>query len=215
MSDDWRLQAVLREDGFAHELTERLASTELEHDLEREFGDRVAVSRDGAEVFCYAGTREQLDRAAAVIRNMAAANSWDVTFQLRRWHPDAEEWEDPDDPLPATAGQRAAEHSELISSEREEAARQGFPEYEVRVECRSRGDAVQLAARLSDEGLPNVRRWRYVVVGATDEDAAQRLAERLRGEAPAGSQVTAEATPAEVAATTGANPFAFFGGMAG
>ena len=50
----------------------------------------------------YAGEREQADRAAKAIRAIAAEHGWEVELELKRWHPTAEEWEDPDKPLPAS-----------------------------------------------------------------------------------------------------------------
>lgn len=88
-------------------------------------------------------------------------------------------------------------------------------EWEVRVECDSHHDTVELAERLAAEGIPSVRRWRFLLVGAADEDTAQALAERLRAQAPEGSTVIAEATYDAVAETVMPNPFAIFGGLGG
>ena len=85
----------------------------------------------------------------------------------------------------------------------------------MRVQCASHHDTVQLAHRLRSEGIPYLRRWRYVLIGATDEESAAALAERLSAEAPAGSTVTAEASLAAIDAETPANPFAVFGGLGG
>ncbi len=59
MSDDWRLRVLLDQEGHARELAERLGAFDAQHDLKSSFSDRVIVSRDGREVFCYADTREQ------------------------------------------------------------------------------------------------------------------------------------------------------------
>ena len=68
---------------------------------------------------------------------------------------------------------------------------------------------------LRAEGLPAVRRWKYLVVGATDEDSAKALATRLEGEAPAGSKVTVEGSGQVAYDERPANPFAMFGGLGG
>jgi hypothetical protein len=211
MNDDWRLRIDLHEGGLAHGLIERLDASELEQELERSFSDRVVVSREGSEVFFYAGAREQADQAERLARSLASEHDWGLDCELQRWHPDSESWEPADKPLPASAGERAAEHAELIASER----REDYPEFEVRVECASRQEAVELTAKLREEGLPVVHRFRFVVVGAPDEDTASVLAERIRAQAPPGSTVTAEGTPAAVLAKVGPNPFAIFGGMGG
>ena len=72
-----------------------------------------------------------------------------------------------------------------------------------------------MADRLRDEGMPVVQRWRAVLVGAADEDSAAQLAERLKGEAPAGSEVTAEGSLRAVYEERPWRPFAIFGGMGG
>lgn len=215
MSEDWRLRIGLHESGLAHELTERLAASELEHDLEQAFHDRVVVSRDGTEVFCYADTREQAERAEALIQSLAGKHRWHVDAELRRWHPASEEWEDPDEPLPRSDAQQAAESAELLAKERREAAAQGYPDYEVRVQCSSHRQTVGLAEQLRREGLPCVRRWTYVMIGAPDEVSARALAERLRHEAPAGCAVIAEGNMRAVLEGRPPNPFAIFGGLAG
>jgi hypothetical protein len=219
MSDDWRLRVGLESEERAHDLVELLTKLDIAHDLETSFRDRVVVSHDGSEVFCYADTREQAEAAERTIRSLAVERRWQVTSELRRWHPVAERWEDPDAPLPETEAEQAAERAELMQSEREESAAQGFPDFEVRVRCGSRRDAEALGERLQREGTQCVQRWEFVVVGADDEDSAGALAERSRAEAPPGSEVTAEASVSEVASevplATPFNPFAVFGGLGG
>jgi hypothetical protein len=214
MSDDWRLRIDVREHSRARRLLDHVDATELEHQLETAFQDRVMVSAEESTVFFYAGEREQAERARQVARRFADEQGWDVDLELRHWHPSAESWEDPDQPLPSGDAERAAEHAELIADERRQTLEQGYPEFEVRVECASRADAAGLAERLRAEGLPNVQRFKYVIVGALDEDGADQLARRIRAEAPEGSVVRAEGTLAAVLAEGGAsNPFAVFGGM--
>jgi hypothetical protein len=65
----------------------------------------------------------------------------------------------------------------------------------VRVELESHRQTTELADRLVAEGMEPVRRWRYLVVGANNEDEATALADRLRREAPAGAGVTVEPGP--------------------
>jgi hypothetical protein len=219
MSDDWRLRVVLNEDASARELTDRLETFDQEHDLSTSFSDRVAVSRDGPEVFLYADTRDQMEAAEKAIQSLAAEHQWQLTRELRHWHPTAEEWEDPNEALPHTAAAIASERAKLMESERQESRVQGYPEYEVRVRCPSRRDAEQLAQRLRDEGIPCAQRWQFVVLGAPDEDSAELLADRVRREAPAGSTVTAEGSEQQAIGdaplATPFSPFAVFGGFSG
>lgn len=215
MNDDWRLQVDVHEEGHALALTERLDAEQLEHDLSDKFHDRVVVSRDGARVFLYAGTRKQAEQARDVVEAEARQHGWTVDVDFRHWHPSAEDWEDPDKPLPEDDAARLAEHELLIAREREETADTGHPEFEVRVDLPSRHDAVRFSEQLRAEGLPAVHRWKYLLVGATDEDMAKALAERIRAEAPAGSQVNVEGTWAAAYAERPPNPFAVLGGLGG
>jgi hypothetical protein len=214
MSDDWRLRIDVHEHGRARRLLEHVDATQLEHQLETAFHARVVVSNEGSTIFFYAGQRNQAEQARAVARRFAGEQGWEVDLELRHWHPTAEAWEDPDKPLPADDADRAAEHAEVIADERRQALAEGEPEFEVRIECASRADATALSRRLRSEGLPNVQRFKYVVVGAADEDSANALARRIRAEAPEGSVVRAEGTLGAVLDEGGAaNPFAVFGGM--
>jgi hypothetical protein len=215
MNDDWRLRVEVHSDGLVNALTERLRAGQLEHEIQTSFHDRVIVSSDGPELFSYAGTREQAERVEQLIRSLAQEHGWSLDYELKHWHPTAEEWEDPDVPLPASDADRAAERAELMQREREESVAQGSPDYEVRVECPSHRETVELAEKLRGEGLACVQRWRYLLVGAADEDSANALAERLRAEAPAGSKVIAEGTFREVLNELPPSPFSIFGGLGG
>lgn len=215
MNDDWRLQIDVRGESHGRALVGSMEADRLQHDLSDEFHDRIVVTRDGTTVFLYAGTREQAELGRDAILAEIQEHGWEVDFDLRHWHPSAEEWEDPDEPLPADDAARLAEHEALIAAEREETARTGHPEFEVRVDLPSRHEAVSFSERLREEGLPAVHRWRFLLVGVTDEDSAKALAERIRGEAPIGSRVSVEGTWATVYAERPPNPFAVLGGLGG
>jgi hypothetical protein len=215
MNDDWRLRIILGEHGFARRLSELLTSEELEHDLESSFHDRVVVSIDGPELFCYTGSRSQAKAVEQLVRQLAGEHGWEPEVELAHWHPIAEEWEDPDAPLPADPARIEAEREERVAQERLDSADQGYPEFEVRIECRSRREAGELSHRLDGESMPNLHRWSYVLVGVTDEDSAQALAERLRGEVPAGTAVTVERNERSSYEHRPWSPFALLGGLAG
>jgi hypothetical protein len=217
VNDDWRLAVRLREGASARALSEHLAATELRHDLQARFHDRVIVTVDGGELFCYAGTREQAERAQELIRTLAAEHGWRVQMTLKRWHPAAERWEDPDVPL-SSVDQRVAERRgpAAVGGEKalaDAAGGQEHPPYEVRVELRSHRDTVTLSERLGEEGVAHLRRWRHLLVPAPDEEAANELAQRVRELAPGPVDVDVAATPMLGAGPP--NPFVIFGGLAG
>jgi hypothetical protein len=216
MDDDWRLQIDLDDDGVGGEVADHLRAAELEGELEHDLRDEIIVSHEGERIFLYAGTREPLDWVRGVVEKFLGDKGWEAKLELRRWHHEAEDWEDPDAPLPVTDAERQAEHERLMATEDEEVAEHGGrAEFEVRVEFPSHGEAREFAKTLEDEGLKPVRRWRYMVVGAADEDAAKALAERIRAEAPADSKVTAEGSLAAAWHERPVNPFFFLGGLAG
>lgn len=214
MNDDWRLQIHFREEGLADALHDRLDAKELEHDLSEALHDRVIVSRNGTTIFLYAGDREQAEKARELVEGLMQKEGEDVDIAFTRWHPEAEEWRSADEPLPADAAAKAAEHAKLVAREREESEAQGYPEYEVRIDLPSRHDAENFAERLRTEQIPTVHRWKYVLVGATDKDSADELADQIRSEAPLGSSVTVEGTWPEAYAERPRSPFSFLGGLA-
>lgn len=214
MNDDWRVQVNFVEEGFADALRDRLDAEELEHNLSRAFSDRVVVTRNGTTIFLYAGDRSQAENAQALVERLAREQGEEVRASFTRWHHEAEEWRPANEALPENDGTRAAEHAARVARERAESEASGNPEYEVRIDLPSHGDAKELVERLDAEGLRSVHRWRYVLLGATDEDSATELAERVRGEAPPDSKIAVEGTWREAYAERSHSPFSFLGGLA-
>jgi hypothetical protein len=216
MDDDFRLQIDLEDDGVAGKVADLLRSGELEHDLKVAADNQLIVSHEGEEIFVYAADRGHIDQARQAVEKLLAAKGWEAKLDVRRWHPEAEEWEDPDKALPSTGAEKDAEHEERIEQEDAEvAAHGGRAEFEVRVEFPSHREAHEFAEKLEAEGLEPVRRWRYMVVGAADEDAVNGLADRIRAEAPADAKVTAEGSLAAAWAERPINPFFWLGGLGG
>lgn len=215
MNDDWRLEVDFDDTAHIGSLVERLDARELEHELSNAFHDRVVVSRNDDVVFLYAGTREQAEAARDLVLSLAQQHDWKLEVDFKRWHTIADEWEDPDLPLPESEAAKLAEHEELIATERRQTEESGHPEYEVRVDLPSLHDAFQFADTLRDEGLPVVHRWKYLLIGVPDEDSGKELVERIQEQAPPDSQVSLEGTWAVAYAERPPNPFAIFGGMGG
>jgi hypothetical protein len=198
MHDDWRLRVTLAGAAHAEALRGRLEAAELSEEIARELGDAIVLSHDGAEVFLYADAHAALRAAERVVREDLARHGWSAEIVASRWHEDAEDWEPADAPAATTAAEREAERARLMQREDAESAAVGFPQFEARATLPTRHAARELSERLTREGVANVRRWRHVIVGADDEDAARAWADRLRAESPAGTDVTAEGSFAYV-----------------
>lgn len=212
MNDDWRLQIDFRDDGPVDALQDRLDAEDLEHDLSEAFQDRVIVSNNGTTIFLYAGDRDQAERARALVERLCKEDEEEVAIDFRRWHPIAEDWKPADEPMPDDPAEERAEREEAIARETQETEERGYPEFEVRIDLQSRDEAKRFAEQLRSEGLPVVRRWKLVLVGAIDEEQAKELAERLRLEAPPGSKAVAQGSWPEVYDEV-PRPFAFLGGL--
>jgi hypothetical protein len=213
MSDDWRLTVTVQDEGVIESFLDGLREVGLERDARRRLGDRVVVSHDGPRIFLYTDREEDAREAERAIGPLMAKHKLHGDVVLHRWHPIEERWEDPSVPLPSTEMDREIEHEEREEAEARDARRSGFAEWEVRVDLPNRADAAALAERMKAEGRPVIRRFRFVLVAAANEDDANALAERLRTEVPMGAQVRAEGSFAwKVFAD---RPFAIFGGLGG
>jgi hypothetical protein len=216
MADDFRLQIELDASGDGFSFAESMRELSLERDARKRLGDRVAVSADGPKVFVYTDTEEAANEARRVIGPLLAEHRLtDSALELTRWHPEEERWEPVDKPLPSTPEEEAAEHAVEEADETAESVEQGFAEWEVRVELPSHGETVAFADRLEQEGIPVLRRWKFLLVGAPNEDEAEALAQRIESEAPQGSKVHAEISGAAVWKVGDPFPFAVFGGLGG
>jgi hypothetical protein len=192
-NDDWRIRIDVED---VHErLLERLGlelddeARELAKELE---GRRLAVSRDGDEIFVYASAPAEAEQARKVIESELRALGFEArTSKIEHWLDDEERWDD------EPAGE---------SWEQEELDR-GFAPWEVRVECPSRQAAGDLAEQLEGEGYKPERRFRYLIVGTASKEDAEALAERLHGEVELGGEVAWEELPRNK------NVFAIFGGL--
>src|SRR3972149_6024637 len=96
--------------------------------------------------------------------------------------------------MPTRASGRARRRGTCVPGSRGGGARRrrragGGAGGEGRVELPPHAGTVELAERLEADGIPVVRRYTFLLVGAVNEDAAKALAERLRREAPAGARV--------------------------
>jgi hypothetical protein len=195
VADDWRVTVTFRDEADVQQAVQSVREHEVEDDVRGRLGHRVALSVDGPVVFLYAGTEDTAREADRVVREVLAQHQLSAGFTLDRWHPLEEDWEDADVPMPDTAEQQAAEHRRLIDAETQQSLAAGQAGWEVRVELPTHHQAVELAERLQAEGRPVIRRWKYLMLGANNEDDASALAEAIGQEVSAKASVHIQAVP--------------------
>ena len=184
--DDWRVTLSVSQPQTGQALRE------LEEDIRGQVGRDIGVGAGEAQIFLYAGTETAAGQAEQIARDVLARHGITAGSAVHRWHPIEERWETPDVPMPQTAAERQAEHERLVDAETAEALATGKAQWEVRVELGSHRQAVALARKLEGEGRAIVRRWRFVLVGAANEDEARELAGQIRQEVPADAAVKVE-----------------------
>jgi hypothetical protein len=191
-SSDWRVTISLADTAHTDQARRAVAEREVADDVRHRLGAGIAVGAGEAELFLYAGTEAAARQAEQVARDVLAEDGIGAEFALHRWHPIEEQWETPDVAMPQTGAERAAEHERLEAAETAESLASGTAQWQARAELPSHRAAVTLAGTLAAEGWPVVRRWRFLVMGASNEDEAGKLAEHIRAEAPEGATVRAE-----------------------
>jgi hypothetical protein len=195
MSEEWRVEVHLEDEGHGLTLGDRLRSLDLDDEARKRLGERVVVTRDGPRMFMYTGSRATASAAERVARELASDEGLDAKTAVTRWHPDEEQWLDPSKPMPETEAQRAEEHREYEAREEREAEATGRDEWELRVDLDSLGDTRELASRLSDAGIRHHRRWKHVLIPAATEEHAAELADRVRELVPTEPEMHVEPAP--------------------
>jgi hypothetical protein len=191
-SNDWRVTISLADPSLLERAQQSFSGHEVDQDVRRQLGRSIAVGAGDSQIFLYAGTELAARDAERVAREVLARQGIHAEFALHRWHPIEEEWETPDVAMPRTDAERQAEHERLEDAETAESVATGVAQWEARVEFPSHHEAVALADKLRSEGRTVIRRWRFLVVGATNDDDARELAEQIRREAPPDATVRAE-----------------------
>lgn len=211
MADDWRLVAEMESDGPVAKLLELLRAHSFAEDVRERLSGRLVVSHNGPELFVYGERREDVEQAERIVADLAREHGIEIRTTTQRWHPIEEEWEDASAPLPTDPDEVERERARREAEEEAESEQQGYPEWEVRLTLPSHREARELAERLESEGIPVVRRWRHVLVGAETESDAHRLVERLRAEAPPGTEFHVELNGLEIWQQT--HPLTVLGGL--
>ena len=191
MADDWRIHVTVGDDagGLLDRLGDALGGEagELAEELRER---RLAVSRDGDELFIYTGSQSEAARAGEIVDAVLREESIDATVSpVEHWLEAEERWDD--EPKGDTW-----EEDEL---------ERGYAPWEVRVALPSRREARTLAETLEGEGYSVERRWQYLIVGTASKEDAEALAQRVHGEVEPGGELVWETVPG--------NPFAVFGGL--
>jgi hypothetical protein len=190
-TDDWRV-TISVSDAEAGQAPPSASLRQAEEDIRRQVGRGIAVGAGDAQIFLYAGAETAAGDAERIARDVLAGHGMAAEYAVHRWHPIEERWETPDVRMPQTKAEREAEHQRLVAAEAAESLATGTAQWEVRAELGSHRQAVALARKLEGEGRAVVRRWRFLVVGAGDEDEARELAGHIRQEAPPEAAVTVE-----------------------
>jgi hypothetical protein len=192
VEDEFRVEVELDDDEHGYSIGEHLQALDLDDDARERLGPGVLVTRDGSRLFLYTASEPQAREAERVVRDLVDADQLTAEISTTRWHPVEEAWKDVAIPLPTTPGEEQAEYAARVATEVEEARVDGRSDWEVVIRLPGRDSAVELAARLAAEGIPTVRRWRYVVAAAVTEEEALDLADRLRAELPEDADVRVE-----------------------
>jgi hypothetical protein len=191
MADDWRIRVTVGDEagGLLDRLGDALSgdAAELAAELEKR---RLAVSRDGDELFVDASSPAEADRARKLIATVLQTEQLEARLgPVEHWLDEEDRW---DDEPPGETWE-------------EEELDRGYAPWEVRVTLPSHGEARTLAGKLESEGYSVERRWRYLIVGTDSKEDAETLARRLHGEVEPGGELVWETVPG--------NPFAIFGGL--
>jgi hypothetical protein len=192
VAEDFRVEVELDDDAYGYSLWERLRALHLDDEARKRLGGRIVVTRDDSRLFLYADDETHAREAEQVVRKLVDADSLTAEIHVMRWHPVEETWKDASVPLPRTPEEERAEYAAREAAEVQEAEIEGEYDWHVVVHLPGRDEAVELAERLQDEGVPTSRRWRYVVADALTEERAEELAGRLRAELPSEADVTVE-----------------------
>jgi hypothetical protein len=208
MHDEFRLRVQVQK---PKELLHALKDLELDEEARGELG-RLAVTHEQDHVLMYADSLSAAQRARTIVEEAMSQHGIDGRIELLRWHLVEERWEDVSVALPTTDAAQEAERQLRDQTEDAESVAAGVPEWEVRVTLPTHHDARSFAKRLQSEGIPVNQNWRHLFIGANDEDEAAALAERVRSEAPAGSEVVADGNGMLIWQQM--HPFSAFGGIA-
>lgn len=196
--DEWRVEINLDAEADGHSFGERLRSLNLDDEARKRLGSDIVVTRDGPHLFLYAWHESSAREAERVARDLLEEEGLAAEIELKRWHPDADEWRPAAEALPSTPEEAAAERERHQAEAEKEAAESGSYDWQVVIHLPDLGSTRDFAEQLRQRGLPIRRRWRYVLVGVPTEEEAIKLGTELEGEAPQGSAVGVRGNPDDI-----------------
>lgn len=187
-NEDWRVEINLDDKHEGYDFGERLRSQDLAEDARARLGKRVYISRNGPQLFLYAGTEQQAREAELVVRGLVVADDLSAEFAgVTRWHPVEQEWKDASIPLPRTEPEVHQELDHKEEAERTEVAEEGSYDWLVKINLPSAAAAKEIAEILDEAGHPVHRIWRWVTVDVLTEESGNELIssiqEALEGDA--------------------------------
>ena len=192
-NEDWRVEVTLDDEQQGYDFGERLRSQDLDDQARERLGKGVYVSRNGPQLFLYAGSEEQARAAEETVRDLVSAEGLTAEFRgVTRWHPVEQEWKDASIPLPRTADELSEERARREDAERREAAAHGSYDWVVKINLPRADDAKRIAGELEAAGHPVDRIWRWVTVHVLTEEIASELISSLQDELPDDAEIWLE-----------------------
>jgi hypothetical protein len=204
-NEDWRVEINLDDKHEEYDFGEMLRSQDLADDARERLGKRVYISRNGPQLFLYAGSEEQAREAELVVRGLVVADDLSADFTgVTRWHPVEQEWKDASIPLPETETEIDQELDRKEDAERKEVEEEGSYDWLVKINLPSAADAERIAETLDEAGHPVHRIWRWVTVDVLTEESGNELISSLKEALPADAEIWLEGNLDEAPSPTAA-----------
>jgi hypothetical protein len=174
--DEWRVTVRL---GPQPRAARTLVLSQVTEGLRARLGELVEISAGKSELFVYTGSEAAASEAASVALELLTQRGVQPEVMLDRWNPLTVDWDgdlgasSPDDEF------ADAQRQQRIADDTRRSEASGVPAWTVTAAFSSRHDAIELAGRLRSQGLPAVRRGKSVLLGASNEDVATALMQRV------------------------------------
>ena len=192
-NEDWRVEINLDDEHEGYDVGERLRSQDLDDEARARLGERVYVSRNGPQLFLYAGSEPQAREAESVVRQLVETDNLSAEFAgVTRWHPVEQEWKDASIPLPRTETEIRRELERREAAERRDVAEEGSYDWLVKINLPSAADAERIADTLDAAGHRVHRIWRWVTVDVLTEEIGNEVISSLQEALPADAEIWLE-----------------------